>query len=73
VDFIHKKTLVRQNAPMQWAVNDPSGREIAEITQRRDGTFMVRSLLELDIKPVLFSSEDQCYRWVDRLASLSVG
>jgi hypothetical protein len=66
LEFIDQKTLVRKNAALRWTVSDAEDLDVAEITQRRDGTFLVRALIVPIFEPVLFTSEDQCYLWIDQ-------
>jgi hypothetical protein len=69
VQAIAKKHQVRHHAPLPWVVNDLKGREIAEINQRRDGSFVVRALVEPTPEPVVCTSEEQCYRWIESLTT----
>jgi hypothetical protein len=67
VQAIAAKHQVRGSTLQHWIVNDPKGREVAEINQRRDGTYAVRALVEPKSDAVVFTSEEQCYQWIDAL------
>jgi hypothetical protein len=67
VQAIAKKHQVRNKTALPLTVNDALGRKVAEITQRRDGTYLVRALLEPMLEPVVCTSEEQCYRWIENI------
>ncbi len=68
VDAIRKKHQARENLTQHWVVNDTEGREVAQINQKRDGTFVVRALVESNPEPVVCTSQEQAYQWIDSLA-----
>jgi hypothetical protein len=70
VEAIHKKHQVRENAAQHWVVNDPKGLGVAEIQQRRDGTFVVHGLMTPRPEPVVCNSQEQAYQWIERLSAL---
>lgn len=67
LESIARKQQARENLRSRWIVNDAGGHEAAEITRCRDGTFSVRLLLDAVSEPVVMTSEEQCYRWIDAL------
>jgi hypothetical protein len=69
VQAIAKKHQVRNKTALPLTVNDALGRKVAEITQRRDGTYLVRALLDPMLEPVVCTSEERCYRGIDVYAA----
>jgi hypothetical protein len=67
LDSMYRKLRARDNLKMQWIVADNKGLEVAEIGRHNDGTFTVRALDDAQCQPVVMTSEEQCYRWIDAL------
>jgi hypothetical protein len=67
LEAIARKQQARENLRTQWIVKDANGHDLAEISRRRDGTFTVRALFDADSEPVVLTTEEHCYRWIDAL------
>jgi hypothetical protein len=67
LESITRKQQAREHLRTNWIVNDACGCEVGEISRRRDGTFSVRALHDFVSEPVLMTSEEQCYQWIDAL------
>ena len=67
LEVIARKQQARENLRTQWIVKDAGWLDVAEISRRRDGTFSVRGLFDAESEPVVMTSEEQCYLWIDAL------